>query len=617
MDTESAEKYLTSKLLCQLGQPFTLTHLTSILFHITQMSSATPVPVNAAIRAVAFLLKKQIVCEIAEAAARNLAEDLTSRLTDTLTTRLVDHTIAALAPQVATVHAASESLAKTAQKTEDSLLVTLDKAERLHRIAREERTEQEGGVSIAAERLEEAADALYSSVEDCQNALKILTPSLDATQDHINQLSSQLSSIPTSSQALPTQTNQATQRSYSSVVTTHLPPTVDQAVGRAAIRARQILLDPKPGVSLFPSGSSNKNIATRLREAINNIRDANTPDGNIKAITALRNGGVIVELESEDLAAWLRTPEAKARLEGQFDSTVSFRTRTYTLVLEYLPIHLQIYDENFLDGITNENQLPPDSLTSIRWIKPPTRRSQEQRKAFALLQVADAPTANNILRDGICVDNERISVRKDRKEPIRCAKCQRYGHIARNCSDESDTCGTCGEQHRSSSCNAYRTTRCVNCRNSNHTSWSRKCPEFIRRCEILDERYPENKMPYFPTEAAWTHIINPSRPSRPISTPAPTTPSPTHLPTHQYPSRTNHPLRQTTLNLLRPTTPTSTSPAPSTPYFSQPNSPAHLPSADEIMKELYPPIEPDPAVDSPPEPSAPLDSAPTSPSPNV
>jgi hypothetical protein len=172
---------------------------------------------------------------------------------------------------------------------------------------------------------------------------------------------------------------------------------VDQAVGRAAIRAQQILLDPKPGVSLFPSGSSNKNIATRLREAINNIRDANTPDGNIKAITALRNGGVIVELESEDLAAWLRTPEAKAWLEGQFDSTVSFQTRTYTLLLEYLPIHLQIYDENFLDGIMNENQLPPDSLTSIRWIKPPTRRSQEQRKAFTLLQVADAPTANNIL----------------------------------------------------------------------------------------------------------------------------------------------------------------------------------------------------------------------------
>ncbi|KAG1785102.1 uncharacterized protein HD556DRAFT_1200426, partial [Suillus plorans] len=127
-----------------------------------------------------------------------------------------------------------------------------------------------------------------------------------------------------------------------------------------------------------------------------------------------------------------------------------------------------------------------------------------QRKAFALLQVADAFTANNILRDGICIDNERISVRKDKKEPIRCAKCQCFGHITRNFTDPSNMCGTCAEPHITSQCNAYRTTRCVNCHSNDHTSWGRKCPEFLRRCELLDEKYLENKMPYFPTNAAWT-----------------------------------------------------------------------------------------------------------------
>ncbi|KAG2047763.1 hypothetical protein BDR06DRAFT_963504 [Suillus hirtellus] len=53
MDTDSAEKFLASKLLYHGGQPYTLTHLISILFHITQMSSVTLVPVTAAIRAVA------------------------------------------------------------------------------------------------------------------------------------------------------------------------------------------------------------------------------------------------------------------------------------------------------------------------------------------------------------------------------------------------------------------------------------------------------------------------------------------------------------------------------------------------------------------------------------
>ncbi|KAG2355662.1 hypothetical protein BDR07DRAFT_1490529 [Suillus spraguei] len=115
MDTTSAEKFLTSKLLCLEGQPFTLTHLSSILFHITQMSTTTtPVPVTAAVRAVAFILRKHVVCEIAEAAAKNLATSLSTSLTATLTkslsTRLVDHTIAALAPQVASGHNTDGSL---------------------------------------------------------------------------------------------------------------------------------------------------------------------------------------------------------------------------------------------------------------------------------------------------------------------------------------------------------------------------------------------------------------------------------------------------------------------------------------------------------------------------
>ncbi|KAG1809791.1 uncharacterized protein HD556DRAFT_1223821, partial [Suillus plorans] len=103
--------------------------------------------------------------------------------------------------------------------------------------------------------------------------------------------------------------------------------------------------------------------------------------GDIKAVTVLRNGAIIIELDSEPLASWLRDPTGRTLFEGQFDATVSFRFRTYALVLEYLPIQLQLGDEQFLHRIEDENQLPTDSLTSIRWIKPPIRRTQQQRKA--------------------------------------------------------------------------------------------------------------------------------------------------------------------------------------------------------------------------------------------
>ncbi|KAG2061164.1 hypothetical protein BDR06DRAFT_1002340 [Suillus hirtellus] len=188
-----------------------------------------------------------------------------------------------------------------AQQVEDTLISSLDKAEHLHQIARDKKTEQEGGVSIAVEQLEEAADAPYTSVIDCQNAIKVLTPSLDIMQDRINHLSMQMLLTP-----LPMQVH--TPPIYSSVAAVHLPPKVDQAVGRVAIRAHQILLDPNPGKPPFPPTATNKEIATCMKEALASICNEETPMGDIKAITVLCNGAIIIELDSEPLASWLRNP---------------------------------------------------------------------------------------------------------------------------------------------------------------------------------------------------------------------------------------------------------------------------------------------------------------------
>src|SRR6267154_4195123 len=50
---------------------------------------------------------------------------------------------------------------------------------------------------------------------------------------------------------------------------------------------------------------------------------------------------------------------------------------------------------------------------------------------------------------------------------------------------------TCTETHRTAECNAYRTLRCANCRNGDHASWSGTCPEFGRKRQELDAKYPE------------------------------------------------------------------------------------------------------------------------------
>lgn len=528
-DAPSGKTFLESKLLCHIGQPYTVNHLISVLFQITQMSNSTPVPVVAAIRAVAFVLKESETDNTADLISQQVLNSLNIKLTDIdiantiskqvtndITAKLVDHVVAAISPQVALVHDASQSLTST-----------LEDAKTLHTSIGRERTEKEDNIKTAAERIEDAADALYESVETYQKALHTLTPSLDATQEKIDQLSTQISKT-------PTQTQGPVHLSYSSAVTAHLPPQIDQALGRAAIRARQILLDPLPGQTLFPPNTSNRDIATKLKNALEAARDDTTPEGTIRLVMVLRNGGLVAELESESLAKWLNNPSGRDALENHLNLTVSLRQRLFSLVLEYLPIQTQIEQNDFLRRVEHENQLPANTLASIRWIKPPMKRSSAQRKVFALLQITDVQTANDIIREGLCVDNERISVRKDKREPLRCAKCQKFNHIAKNCTSPQNTCGTCGNQHRTSDCNSYRTTRCTNCRSQQHASWSRSCPEFMKRCKELDDKYPENRMPYFPTQHAWTHVAQPPRPTRTSGSPSPpsqrpSTPAPGHL----------------------------------------------------------------------------------------
>ncbi|KAG1721590.1 uncharacterized protein EDB91DRAFT_1064336, partial [Suillus paluster] len=85
----------------------------------------------------------------------------------------------------------------------------------------------------------------------------------------------------------------------------------------------------------------------------------------IRAIMVLRNRGIVVELESESLAKWLNSPTGRTALESNMESAVLFRNRTYPIVAEYLPIHLQIDKEDFLRKIENNNNLSSGSLISI------------------------------------------------------------------------------------------------------------------------------------------------------------------------------------------------------------------------------------------------------------
>ncbi|GBN69366.1 hypothetical protein AVEN_15742-1 [Araneus ventricosus] len=101
---------------------------------------------------------------------------------------------------------------------------------------------------------------------------------------------------------------------------------------------------------------------------------------------------------------------------------------------------------------------------------------------------------SNKLPEHINAGYMRLFVRTYIPDPLRCFKCQRFGHSKTSCRGTL-TCARCAEVgHESIDCT--RTEKCVNCKGE-HTSFSRNCIAWKREKEIISTKikkqisYPE------------------------------------------------------------------------------------------------------------------------------
>ncbi|GBN78939.1 hypothetical protein AVEN_50735-1 [Araneus ventricosus] len=79
----------------------------------------------------------------------------------------------------------------------------------------------------------------------------------------------------------------------------------------------------------------------------------------------------------------------------------------------------------------------------------------------------------------------KLTVRPYIPNPLRCYKCQRFGHSKASCRGTL-TCARCAEAgHESSDCKASE--KCVNCKGS-HTSFSRLCSAWKFEKEVIAEK---------------------------------------------------------------------------------------------------------------------------------
>ena len=85
-------------------------------------------------------------------------------------------------------------------------------------------------------------------------------------------------------------------------------------------------------------------------------------------------------------------------------------------------------------------------------------------------------------------------VKEYKRPPLRCFKCQRYGHMAASCRG-SRRCAKCGGDHDIQGCEAEQAAlKCCNCGGS-HLASSRECSHFVKAKQVQDVK-KEHKISY-------------------------------------------------------------------------------------------------------------------------
>ncbi|KAF5380418.1 hypothetical protein D9615_004726 [Tricholomella constricta] len=287
---------------------------------------------------------------------------------------------------------------------------------------------------------------------------------------------------------------------------------------REAVRIRQVLIDfSGTGTSDIDDfkDASPAQLVSKANTAIKKIDPRSKHE--ICAVKRLNNGEILMEANDETAATWVK--DNADQFTEALGHGATIQRRTFNMIARFVSVDFDPTSAIQHMALTERNRIPQESIASIRWIKPIERHSPGQRTAHLLIKLYDQRAANDLAVRGLYILGERISVEKDRKEPIRCYKCHDWDHVAATCVKSRSFCGRCGDtEHATTDCTSHE-LYCLPCGRKGHVSGDRRhCPTFKAKRDEMNARMPENSMPYFPTEEPWTHsVVSRPRPPRTVN----------------------------------------------------------------------------------------------------
>lgn len=141
--------------------------------------------------------------------------------------------------------------------------------------------------------------------------------------------------------------------------------------------------------------SSRDEILTTFQKALSDIKTPDSPDATIKALKILANRGILIEPPNNDAASWLRQNDTRQRFATATEGNLSVKDMTFNIIVPFTPIWIALEEETTLRNTEKDNDLQEGSITSARWVKPPSKREAFQRFAHALISLTSQQPPTN------------------------------------------------------------------------------------------------------------------------------------------------------------------------------------------------------------------------------
>lgn len=311
------------------------------------------------------------------------------------------------------------------------------------------------------------------------------------------------------------------------------PLETQRIIARTALQDRQVLLDIIPSDPPYQPKSD----ATFKQDFNDMFKNEHPGRHSISAVRKLTNGGILLEMDSSEGAQWLRNMK-DAKFDTLCNGQLERQKRANLLVTHFVPTSFVVtkldLDENegnpyremtSIEELADENGFDAKHLRKMHWSKPIEKRAPGQKVATLVLHVTNVRTANQLIRTGLKIANKKVTINKSIREPLRCNKCQGYGHVQKGCTANT-RCGNCAENHDTQNCLKDKAEYCINCNIGGHGARSRGCPYFEKKRDQMRENNAEITMPFFPdADDPFSWITeptnrrnNPTNPQRPMYT---------------------------------------------------------------------------------------------------